>query len=151
MIFFKAPLQFVSLLFSPSLKLMNDTWQIHNLKVKKKPGQIQFFSPKSKKSDPLSSSPPTSFSLFFSVTAAAWALKAPKSKLAREEGAKHRTISARNLHEMEARNRANTKKWRRRWKPRVWRFGMVPNGLVLVLVFNYYIWQLLQDVICWHA
>ena len=25
---------------------MNDTWQIQNLKVKKKPGQIQFFSPK---------------------------------------------------------------------------------------------------------
>ena len=121
---------------------MNDTWQIHNLKVKKKPGQIQFFSPKKSLFLPL---PPTSLSLFLSVTAAAWASKAPKSKLAREEGAKHRTISARKLHEIEARNRANTKKWRWRWKPRVWRFG-----LVLVLVFNY-IWQLMQDVICWHA
>ena len=130
---------------------MNDTWQIQNLKVKKKPGQIQFFSPKKSLFLPL---PPTSLSLFLSVTAAAWASKAPKSKLAREEGAKHRTISARKLHEMEARNRANTKKWRRRWKPRVWRFGLVlvwRFGLVLVLVFNYYIWQLMQDVICWHA
>ena len=84
MIFFKAPLQFVSLLFSPSLKLMNDTWQIHDLKVKKSHVKYNFsllrslalFLPLHQQAS-LSSSPsplPHEHQ------------KAPKSKLAREKG-----------------------------------------------------------------